>query len=85
MLLQGAKHADVGEPFEAAATEDQGEGSVPIHSLAPAEVGCVTYARQRCKNRALGAVAAGGASRCAAPGAGGEVGHAFFDCGKGEE
>ena len=44
-LLERAEHADVGEPFEAAAAENQGEGSVRVHSLAPVEVTCVTFAR----------------------------------------
>ena len=44
VLLERAQHADVGEPLEAAAAEDQGEGSFRAHSLAPAEVKCVTYA-----------------------------------------
>ena len=44
VLLERAQHADVGEPLEAAAAEDQAEGSFRAHSLAPAKVGCVTYA-----------------------------------------
>ena len=66
-LLEGPEHTDVGEPLEAAATEHQGEGSVRVHSLAPAEVACVTYARRICKNRAPRAVWPNGASRCAVP------------------
>ena len=42
-LLQRAEHADVSEPFEAAATEDQGKGLFRVHSLAPAKVTGVTY------------------------------------------
>ena len=43
-LFERAEHADVGEPFEAAAAEHEGEGSVRVHSLARVEVRCVTFA-----------------------------------------
>ena len=37
-LTERAQHADVGQAFEAAAAEHQGEGSVRVHSLAPVRV-----------------------------------------------
>ncbi len=38
-FLERAEHADVGQPFEAAAAEHEGEGSFRLHSLAPVGVG----------------------------------------------
>jgi hypothetical protein len=75
VLFQRAKHADVGEPLEAAAAEDQGKRSVLTHSLAPAKVGCVTYALPRCKNHALRAAMPTGAIGCAAEGIPRDVAH----------
>ena len=66
-LLQRAQYADVGQPLEAATAEYQGERTVRVHSLAPAEVTSVTYAQTRCKNRAPRAVPPAGATWCATP------------------
>jgi hypothetical protein len=37
-LFQSPEHADVSEPFQAAATEDQGEGAIRYHSRALTKV-----------------------------------------------
>jgi hypothetical protein len=51
-LLQGPEHADVGQPFEAAATENQGEGTVWNHNLPRHKVTVVRRLSIKCKNRA---------------------------------